>query len=148
MADAVSSDGVESVRATLVRAGRTDRPKVTLPADARDRVAEDEVVRLSLGRTTRHARIERALDDGLEIRGAYDTPRAARERDGPNRLVEWVEDVGLGFDRTVHLDVVEEGFFYGLRAPGERAVYHVPDRPDEGLAGIAEEIEGVEEERG
>lgn len=142
MADAVSSDGVESVRATLARAGRVDRPKVTLPEDARDRIPEDEVVRLALAGTTRYAAVERALDDGVEIRGAYDTARAARERDGPNRLVEWADDSGLDFGRTVHLDVVEEGFFYGLRAPGERAVYRVPDRPDEGLADIAEEIEG------
>jgi len=141
MADAVSSDGVESVRATLARAGRVDRPKVQLPEEARDRVPGEEIVRLSLAGTTRYAAIERALDDGFEVRGAYDSPRAARERDGLNRLVEWADDSSLEFGRTVHLDVVEEGFFYGLRAPGERTVYRVPDRPDEGLAEIAEEVE-------
>ena len=39
------------------------------------------------------------------------------------------------------VDVAEAGFFYGLRAPGEAAVYEVPDRPDDGLAAIARELE-------
>lgn len=146
MPESVPSDAVDSVRATLERAGRTDRPKVAVPEDARDRVPEGEVVRLSLDGSVRHATVDLAIDDSLEIRGAYDNARLAREGDGENRLVAWVADNGLDFGRTVHLDVVEEGFFYGLRAPGERAVYRVPDRPDEGLAEIASDVEAEEDE--
>jgi hypothetical protein len=141
MPESVPSDAVESVRATVERAGRTDRPKITVPEAARNRIPEGEPVRLSLGGSVRHARVELAIDDSLEIRGAYDNPRLAREGDGPNRLVEWFEDAGLDFGRTVHLDVVDEGFFYGLRSPGERSVYRVPERPDEGLAELAKQAE-------
>lgn len=141
MPESVPSDAVESVRATVERAGRTDRPKIIIPESARDRVPEGEPVRLSFGGSVRHATVELAIDDSLELRGAYDNARLAREDEGPNRLVEWFDDVGLDFGRTVHLDLIDEGFFYGLRAPGERAVYHVPDRPDEGLAELAEQVE-------
>lgn len=139
MPDSVSSDGVPTVRATLARAGRTDRPKVSLPDDARDRFPTGEVVHLLLGGADRHAKIERAIDDALEIRGVYDNVRMARESDGENRLSGWADDARLDFGRSVLVDVLDEGFAYGLRAPGEETVYRVPDRPDEGLASIAEE---------
>ena len=141
MSESVPSDAVDSVRATLDRAGRTERPKVTVPEEAHDRIPEGEVLRLSLGGDVRFATVELAIDDSYEIRGVYDNARLAREASGENRLVEWFEAHGLDFGRTVHLDVVDEGFFYGLRAPGERAVYRVPDRPDEGLAEIARRTE-------
>lgn len=141
MPESVPSDAVESVRATVERAGRTDRPKITVPESVRDRIPEGEPVRLSLGGSVRHATVELAIDDSLELRGAYDNARLAREGEGANRLVEWVDDAGLDFGRTVHLDLVDEGFFYGLRAPGERAVYQVPDRPDGELADIAKRAE-------
>lgn len=144
MPESVPSDAVDSVRATLDRAGRTDRPKVTVPEDARDRVPQGEVVRLSLGGAVRHMTVELAIDDSLEIRGAYDNARMARAGEGTNRLAEWADEHGLDFGRTVHLDVVDEGFFYGLRAPGERTVYRVPDRPDDGLADIARKTEADE----
>lgn len=140
MSDAVSSDVVDTVRATLARAGRTDRPKVALPDDDRDRFPAGEVVRVVLDGTTRHARVERALDDSLELRGAYANARQAREGDGDNHLLAWAEASGLEFGRTVQVDVVDEGAIYGLRAPGERAVYSVPSGPDESLADIAEDV--------
>ena len=144
MPESVPSDAVDSVRATLERAGRTDRPKIVVPDDDRDAVPEGELVRLSADGTTYHARVELAIDDSLELRGLYDNARLAREGDGENRLAAWADDHGLDFGRTVHLDLVDEGFFYGLRAPGERAVYQVPDRPDEGLADIAGDLEDGE----
>lgn len=146
MPDSVSSDAVDSVRATLARAGRTDRPKVTIPDDARDRFPTEEVVRLDLGGKTRHARVERALDDTLEFRGAYANARQAREADGENLLAAWADDAGLDFGRTVHLDVVDEGTAYGLRAPGERAVYTVATSPDDSLADIAKQTQEREED--
>ena len=145
MPESVPSDAVDSVRATLERAGRTDRPKVVIPDDAHDAVPEGEVVRVSVDGTVYHAQVDLAIDDSLEIRGLYDNARLARDGDGENRLAAWADDHGLDFGRTVHLDLVDEGFFYGLRAPGERAVYQVPDRPDDDLADIARQVEGGDE---
>lgn len=141
MVDRVAADNpsVETVRATLARAGRTDRPKVELPESFS---LPEGTVRLSLDGRTHHATFERSIRDTPEICGAYDTPRLAREGDGENRLVEWAERNGLEFGRSVFVDVVESDEFYGLRAPGVDAVYEVPDTPDAGLADIAEEIEG------
>ncbi|MDZ7745115.1 MAG: hypothetical protein U5K28_00760 [Halobacteriales archaeon] len=141
MADSVPSDAVNSVRATLARAGRTDRPKVTVPDEESELFPEFEIVRLGTGTGTYFARVELAIDDTMEIRGLYDNARLAKEGDGENHLPTWADDNGLDFGRTVHLDIVDEGFLYGLRAPGERVVYRVPDRPDDGLADIAEQIE-------
>jgi hypothetical protein len=157
--DAVPSDAVPTVRATLARAGRTDRPKVAVPDDHRDRFPTAETVRLFLDGSQFHARVERALDGGeasaasrassdepsesdgaIELRSVRDNPRLARETEGTDRLREWADDTRLDFGRTVHLDVLDEGFCYGLRAPGETAVYDVPDRPDDGLASIAEDL--------
>ncbi|PSQ51463.1 hypothetical protein BRD20_11065 [Halobacteriales archaeon SW_8_65_20] len=141
MADSVPSDAVSSVRATLARAGRTDRPKVTVPDEENDQFPEFEVVRIGTGDDTYFTRIELSLDDTIEIRGLYDNARRAKEGDDENHLPGWADDNGLDFGRTVHLDILEEGFFYGLRAPGERIVYRVPDHPDDGLADIAESVE-------
>lgn len=140
MPDSVSSASVPTVRATLERAGRTDRPKVSIPDDDRGRFPAGEVVRLLVGGKTRHATVERALDDTLEIRGVYDNARLARDGEGDNRLPEWTDDARLDFGRSVLLDVLDEGFAYGLRAPGEEQIYHVPDRPDEGLTSIADDV--------
>ena len=141
MADRVAADNpsVETVRATLARAGRTDRPKVELPDEF---FVPDGPVRLALDGRTYHAIFELSIRDDPELRGVYDNARLAREGDGENRLVEWVEQNGLEFGRSVFIDVVERGALYGIRAPGEDAVYEVPERPDDGLANIAEDIEG------
>lgn len=141
MPDRVAADNpsVETVRATLTGAGATDRPRVALPEDASESFPVDEVVRLVLDGRTRFARIDRALDDGVEIRGAYDNRRLAREADGENRLVEWVEREDLDLGRSVLVDVVEPGELYGLRRPGASAVYEPPETTrDDSLAAIAE----------
>ena len=140
--DRVPSDnpGVHTVDATLVRAGRTDRPRVAIPADEADRFPED-VVRLVVDGDELFAPVEPPLrGDGLELRGAFETPEAAREPgSGTDRLAAWRDDAGVPFGNTVHVDVVEEGYKYGLRAPGERAVY-TTGRPEEGLQDIAEDL--------
>jgi hypothetical protein len=137
--DRVAADNpsVETIRATLARAGRTDRPKVALP-DSFD--VPEGSPRLVLDDHEYHARIELSLRDEPEIRGAYDNARLARTGEGENRLAEWVAENGLEFGRSVLVDVVLSGQLYGLRAPGDHAVYEVSER-DEGLASIAEEIE-------
>jgi hypothetical protein len=132
---------VRTVRATLARVGRTDRPRVDLPDDDTDAFPVGEVVRVALDGTTRHARVHRGMDDGLEFRAVYDNARQARMDDGTDRLPDWVDARDLAFGRSVLVDVVDEGFFYGLRAPSEAAVYEVPDQPDDGLAAIARDLE-------
>ncbi|WP_276259318.1 DUF7112 family protein [Haloglomus litoreum] len=135
------NDAVRTVRANLERVGRTDRPRIALPDTERDAFPVGEVVRVSLNGKTRHARVHRGLDDGLEIRACYDNARQARTGDGEDRLPAWVAEHDLEFGRSVLVDVVEEGFFYGVRAPSDETVYEVPDRPDDGLAAIARDLE-------
>lgn len=145
MSDQVPSDHptISTIDATLARSGATARPRIDIPVEAADEFPVGEVVRLVLDGHEYRARIERAFSgDGLQIRGAYDSPRLARNPgEGDNRLVEWFEDSGLSFGRTVLVDVVTEGFKYGLRTPGSRAVYDATEAPDESLASIAKQIE-------
>lgn len=146
MTERVASDHptVATVDAELARQGRTDRPKLVLPPGAAERLPAGEIVRVVLDGSEGWARVDGAVGgDGLELRGVYDTPDGAREPGSePNRLTEWVDRAGLGPGRTAHLDVLSEGFRYGLRAPGERVVYETTDRPDESLAAIAERLDG------
>ena len=134
----VTSDGVDTVRAEIVESGALDRPKVRLP----DGTAPEGVVRVDAAGSTYHAPVVVALDGDLELRGLYDNARMARERDGDNRLAAWVDEKGLDSGRTVLVDVVVDGQQYGLRAPGEEAVYRVVDSPDDDLASIAEDLDG------
>ena len=134
----VTSDGVDTVRAEIVESGALDRPKVRLP----DGTAPEGVVRVDAAGSTYHAPVVVALDGDLELRGLYDNARMARERDGDNRLAAWVDENGLAPGRTVLVDVVVDGQQYGLRAPGEEAVYRVVDSPDDDLASIAEDLDG------
>lgn len=145
MTDRVPSDhaSVESVRAELVRAGRTDRPRVAIPADAADLFPEGDVVRMVVDGTERFTRVDaRMREDGLELRGAHDTPEDARDPgSGSDHLADWQDARGVRFGGAVLVDVVEEGYRYGLRPPGERAVYDA-GRPDSSLADIASDLDG------
>lgn len=144
MPDRVASDhdAVETVRATLERVGRTDRRRVAIPADADAGLVPEEVVRLVLDGTTYHTLVERSLDGGLELRGAYESPTLARDPgNGTDHLPAWVDGTGVTLDGSVLLDVVTEGFKYGLRAPGQRAIYEATAAPDEGLSAIARDLE-------
>ena len=134
----VSSDGVETVRASIANAGALDRPKLVVP----DGTMPEGVVRVAAGDATYHARVEVGLDGDLELRGLYDNRRLARTGEGENRLAEWVEDAGLEAGRSALVDVVVDGEQSGLRAPGETAVYRVVETPDDDLASIAEDLDG------
>jgi hypothetical protein len=130
----VSSDAVETVRASIASAGALDRPKLLAP----ERTMPEGVVRVEADETTYHA----AVEVGLELRGLYDNARLARTGEGENHLGRWVDAKGLEAGRSALVDVVVEGEQYGLRAPGETAVYRVVDSPDDGLASIAEDLDG------
>lgn len=142
MPDRVPHDAVETVDATLGRHGGTRRPELRLPGDAADDFPRDEVVRLVLAGSEYRTRIGRRSDGAPVLRGAYDTPRIARDPGGAeNHLAEWVDDEDLEPGRTVHVDVVEPGFKYGVRAPGESATYEATEPPTDSLASIARSLD-------
>ena len=138
MTDRLPSDhpSIETVRATLARRGRT-RSRLELPADDRFPLT---TVRLALDGDVSHARIERTRTLDVAIDGAYDNARLARERDGEDRLEAWRRNSEIDYGRSVLVDVVEAGFLYGVREPGERVVYDAVESPDEGLANIARDL--------
>jgi DNA-binding sugar fermentation-stimulating protein len=70
----------------------------------------------------------------------------ARERDGPNRLVEWAGQVERGPGDAVELDAVDPGTLYGLRTPGARAVYTATETPRDSLRSIAESLTDPDED--
>ncbi len=134
----VSSDGVETVRAEIVESGALDRPKLDVP----EGTMPEGVVRVDADDATYHAPVAVGLDGDVELRGLYDNPRLARDRDGENHLADWVESQGLEAGRTVLVDILVDGTQYGLRAPGDDAVYGVAESPDDDLAAIAEDLDG------
>lgn len=137
--DRISSENpaVETLRARVARHGgsgkRLDLPEGSLP--------EDEVVRLVVDGATYHAQVKDGFADGPHLSGAYETPHLARERSGTNHLREWLDRVDRPVDGSVLVDVIEPGFAYGLREPGEEAVYEAVERPKESLAEIARNLE-------
>ena len=140
MPDSVPSDhdSVTSRRAKMVRSGGTRRPCLRLPDDVD--VEAGDLIRLVLDGATRHARVESDATGRL-VRGAFDNRRLARSgSEGPNRLVEWAQRHDRGPGSAVELDEVEAGFLYGLRVPGERAVYEATEKPDDSLSSIAERL--------
>ncbi|MFT4883898.1 MAG: hypothetical protein ACI8U4_001411 [Natronomonas sp.] len=134
----LSSDGVETVRASIEQAGALNRPRIVVP----EGTMPEGVVRLEADDTTYHADVQVGLDGDVEVRGLYENSRLARERDGKNRLGEWVDEKDLEAGRSALVDIVVDGEQYGLRAPGEDAVYRVAETPDDSLASIAEDVDG------
>ncbi|SEO94737.1 hypothetical protein SAMN04487948_108142 [Halogranum amylolyticum] len=141
MAERVPSDhpSVSTVRAKIVRSGGTTRPCLRLPSELS--LSGGDVVRLSLGGETYHAPVVEDAE-GLLVRGAYDNKRLARNPgESENRLVEWCGTTGRDPGSSVEVDEVEPEFFYGVRVPGKRVVYDVPQKPNDSLASIAEKLE-------
>ncbi|MFB6125056.1 MAG: hypothetical protein ABEJ59_03765 [Halanaeroarchaeum sp.] len=142
MTDRVSHDHptVDTIDATLERYGGTTRPEIRLPAS--DAVPVGEVVRIVLAGTTYRTQIAEREDGTAAIRGAYETPRLARNPGSASDALQlWVAERDLEFGRTVHVDVVEPGVKLGLRAPGETATYASIGRPKDSLASIAKDLE-------
>jgi len=147
-------EGVASIRASLARSGGTRRPCVRLPDD--DALAgrvesgtcesldlsDGDIVRLVFDREERYALV-RADGRGRLIRGAYDNRRLAREPgEGDNRLVAWLDANDRESGQSVVLDVVVPGELYGLRIPGERAIYDANRGPRSSLSDIARNLDG------
>lgn len=141
MTDRVAHDHptVETLDATLGRYGGTHRPEVRLPET--DTVTAGDVVIVVLDGTEYRSRVVDARGTQV-IRGAYETPRLARNPgNGEDALGPWIDDHDLDFGRTVHVDVVDAGYKIGLRAPGATAYYTVTKTPDDSLAAIAKDLE-------
>jgi len=132
-------DAVETHRATVSQVGRMGRPQVAVPDSVA--VDEGEVFRVVLDGEEYHGRVETTLDGDRVIRRAADNARPRPRGRGENRLAEWFDDVDVAFGDSVHFDVVTEGHKYGLRSPGNRAVYTATDGPDSSLADIARSLE-------
>ncbi|MFB6185122.1 MAG: hypothetical protein ABEI96_11250 [Haloarculaceae archaeon] len=140
MSDRIASDNdaVVSHRQSVERIGRTERPQVVLPETAA--VAEGDVIRLSLSGTEYHARVETDLHGRSVVRRAAANARLAREREGTDHLQSWVEAADVTLGGSVLVDVVTDGYKYGVRRPGERVVYDATDPPDDSLASLAEDL--------
>ncbi|GAB6879916.1 hypothetical protein JCM17823_21900 [Halorubrum gandharaense] len=147
-------DSVASVRVRVARSGGTRRPCVRLPADddLEKRVESGscdalgvepgDLVRLTFDREEYHAKVEGDRQKRV-FRGAFDNRRLARTPgEGDNRLVAWLREHGREEDDALVLDVVVPGDHYGLRIPGERAVYDAKRGPRSSLADIASDIDG------
>ena len=146
MTDRVTSDGVETYRARLVRTG--GGVGVAVPAAAA--LTPGDEIRLDIAGATRYARVGRH-GDGAVIRGAYDArsdlrtltgdDTAVSASDVTDRLGEWIRGIDRGVGDSVALDCVEAGHQYGLRVPGDRVVYTIAGRPDDSLQDIASRLD-------
>ncbi|ERG96027.1 hypothetical protein [Haloquadratum walsbyi] len=135
-------DQVQSYRASLTRSGRIRRPSLQLPTEIT--LTENEIIRLLLDEQQTHARVSVAsvTADEQVIRGAFENSRVARTPgDGENLLNKWCEKHDLEIGDAVEIDVLDAGFCYGLRSPGDRVVYSVPSRPNESLHNIASNLD-------
>lgn len=141
MTDAVPSDHsvVDSHRVELDSLGSTGRPQLLLPPELS--CTAGEFVRLVVGGTATHAEVVSTLRDDTAIRGAYATRRRARTGDGDNLLGDWLDEHSHGPGSTLVLDVITDGYAYGLREPGERVIYEPLEPPDSSLADIAESLD-------
>lgn len=132
---------VETLDGRLDRQAGTGRRRAAFDADPA--IPTGEVVRLSLDGDWVWTRFERSREEIL-LQRAYDMPDAIRNpasrSDRTNRFAEWVEGAGLEEGRTVHVDVIEPAYAFGLRGPGEREVYEDVESPSDSLADIARDL--------
>jgi hypothetical protein len=142
MNERVPSDheAVDTHRVPIEAVGRTGRPRVIFPDDVG--LNDGDAVVLALDGDDYDARVETTLDGDLAVTHVADNRRLARERDGENRLAEWVEDTNVTVGGSAHLDVVTDGHQYGLRTPGTRVVYTATEAPDSSLSDIASNLDG------
>lgn len=142
MNERVPSDheAVDTHRVPIEAVGRTGRPRVIFPDDVG--LNDGDAVVLALDGDDYDARVETTLDGDLAVTHVADNRRLARERNGENRLAEWVEDTNVTVGGSAHLDVVTDGHQYGLRTPGTRVVYTATEAPDSSLSDIASNLDG------
>ena len=138
MTDFVTHESVENVSGVVERVGGTRRRQVVATGVE---PPADDVVRLDIDGSTYRAPVSQSSDGDLVFRGAYDSPSQAREGTGTNYLVDFLADHDLDPGRTVHVDVIESGYRYGVRAPGQTATYRATGAPKSSLADIARSLD-------
>lgn len=146
MPDRIPSDhaSVHTERAEVARSGGTRRPCLRLPAVLH--LDAGAFVRLVIDGETHHAEIQ-GESSGLLLRGAYDLKSEARDPGrAENRLVEWLREQDCKPGEPVEIDEIDAGERYGVRLPGERAVYRDGRGPGRSLQGIAETLDGDSED--
>ncbi|RRJ28419.1 DUF7112 family protein [Halocatena pleomorpha] len=144
MSDRIPHDhpSIDTVRATIDRAGSMAHPKLVLPAEPS--LFPAGIVHITLDGQQYRARIERSFDDTPEIRSVYDNARLVRDgarEQSVNRLREWFDEGDLDYGRSIHVDIIEPGHQYAVRRPGATAVYAVVPQPDQSLSDIADSLE-------
>jgi hypothetical protein len=133
-------DAVDTHRVTVEAVGRTGRPRVILPDEVA--LTDGDVVALGLDGEDVYGYVDTSIEGELVVTHAADNRRLARERDGENRLAEWVDSADVSLGGSVHFDVITTGHQYGLRTPGTRVVYTASDPPDSSLSDIADGLDG------
>lgn len=148
--DRLPSDhpSIVTIRATVARHVGSRR-RIELD-DEPGLPAPEDVARVVVDERTHFARVAAHSSDGPGTRwltALHDSAAVARnpaEGDaapGGARLQAWLDERDRRPGGTVLVDVIEPGYALGLRAPGETVVYPAFERPDEGLAAIARELE-------
>lgn len=141
MPDAVPSDhdAVDHHRVRLSQVGRTNRLQVPLPDGLP--CEPGDVVSLSLSGDGAFTQVTTTLGGDPAVRDAFPTRRLARTDDADaDVLANWFDEHSVGAGDTLVLDVLTEGYAYGLREPGSRVVYAPPEKPDSSLTDIARSI--------
>ena len=129
---------VTTYTGTVVRYG-TRRHAVAFPADC---PLAETVLRVVVDGTELFTQLQTGADGRWLLTGLYDRPATARAPDGQSPvLTQWLADRDLDRGRTAYLDVIERDVKYGLRGPGEEAVYDAPDSSTAGLMDIARELD-------
>ena len=135
------SDAVTNHRAEIVRRGGSRTKCLSLPAAIDTDVAAGDRLTVVIEGTEYYAVVTDDAD-GLVVYGAYDNRRLAKTTgEGTNRLGEWLADLGREAGSSVVCDEIVAGERYGLRAPGDRAVYTVRQGPRDSLQSIAEGLD-------
>ncbi|TQQ82696.1 hypothetical protein EGH24_04405 [Halonotius terrestris] len=135
------SDAVANHRAEIVRRGGSRTKCLSLPAAIGDAVSAGDRLTLVIDGSEYYT-VVAGDSDGLVVHGAYDNRRLAKTTgEGTNRLGEWLAELGREADNSVVCDEIAAGERYGLRAPGDRAVYTVQQEPRDSLQSIAEDLD-------
>lgn len=141
MPDRLPSDhpAVDTHRVRVARYGGRRR-RLAIPAEI---VPTDEAVRFVLDGETRYGVVRSAPGrDDETLAGVYATPDAARDPgDATDHLAAWLDAHDVSTGESVLLDVIEPEEAYGLRPPGERAIYEAVDPPASSLQDIARGLE-------
>lgn len=140
MPDRLPSDHptVETIRAHVERHGGGYR--LVVPHDTFS--TDDATVRIVLEDSIRFARIRNGNEQEQWITGIFASSRGATDPgSGTNRLNQWLEEQNRTTGSSVELDIIESGYYYGLREPGTRTVYTGLKRPSASLSSIAQSIE-------